>query len=254
MNYRIACYMIPRLIFFSIFLLFLATGQNASAQMRVEASSAEDVAIAFFKTANTNPDFELWAKSTQEFKTIAPARVNDYMFRETQRLMRLWQKYDTQEPIIDIKANVLLEVKATADKDGNQFYWMYISFGKDDAVYFPYKFQEYKIAVIPQMIETMMIQPLQKEQYEMIVQEFEGKATGNGTMYMQLKPVKAYIHQPYKIDNEDQWALLSDVATMSIKSVKTNTPYWTYSADWYTSPVTEELQDLYQTPSQGVAQ
>ena len=246
--------MISRLTFFCLTFFLLAMGQNANAQMRVEPSTAEDVAIAFFKTANTNPDFYLWAKGTQEYKTIAPSRANEYVFRETQRLMQVWQKYDKQEPIIDIKANVLLEIKATTDKDGNEFYWMYISLEQDDAVYFPYKFQEYKIAVIPQMIETLMIQPLQKEQYQMILGEFENKAVGNGKMYMQLKPVKAYIHQPYKIDNEDQWVLLSDIATISIKSVKTNAPYWTYSADWYTSPVTEELRDLFQTPSQGIAQ
>lgn len=246
--------MISRPLFLCLILSLLIFGHRAHAQMRVEPSSAEDVAIAFFKTANRNPDFDLWAKGTQEFKTIAPARANDYLFREKQRLMRLWQKYDNQEPIIDIKTNVFLEVKATTDKDGNELYWMYISFGKEEATYFPYKFQEYKIAVIPQMIETLMIQPLQKEQYLMILQEFDNQSAGNGTMYMQLKPVKAYIHQPYKIDNQDQWALLSDIATMTIKSVKTHAPYWTYSADWYTSPVTEELRDLFKTPTQGVAQ
>lgn len=246
--------MISRCLFLTFVLLSLAVATDARAQMREKPSSEEDVAIAFFKTAGTNPDFDLWAKGTQEYKTTAPARASEYLFREKQRLMRLWQKYDNQEPIIDVKAPVLLEVKTTTDEKGDESYWMYISFGKEEAAYFPYKFQEYQIAVIPQMIETLMIQPLQKEQYQMILREFENKAIGNGMMYMQLKPVKAYIHQPYKIDNKDQWALLADIATMSIKSMKSGTPYWTYSADWYTSPVTEELRDLFQTPSQGVAQ
>ncbi len=246
--------MISRCLFISLIVLSLALASQSQAQMRDKPSSEEDVAIAFFKTAGTNPDFDLWAKGTQEYKTTAPARVGEYMFREKQRLMRQWQRYDNQEPIIDVKAPVLLEVKATTDQEGNESHWMYISFGNDEAVYFPYKFQEYQIAVIPQMIETLMIQPLQKEQYDMILGEFENKAVGNGMMYIQLKPVKAYIHQPYKIDNKDQWALLADIATMSIKSMKSGTPYWTYSADWYTSPVTEELRDLFQTPSQGVAQ
>ena len=126
---------------------------------------------------------------------------------------------------------------------------MYISFGRDDAVYFPYEYQEYKIAVIPQMIETLMIQPLQKQQYQMILQDMENKRTGDATIFLQLKPVKAYVHQPYKIDNQDQWALLTDIATMSVKSWKTGSPLWNYSADWYTSPVTQELKDLYQAPS-----
>lgn len=248
--------MISRCLFFFLCLALLSftLGQNAHAQMRTKPSSGEDVAIAFFKTAGTNPDFERWAKGTKEYKTVAPARAKEYLHRERQRLMGAWQKYDRQEPILDIKVNVLLEVKTTIDKDGNEFYWIYISFGKDDAVYFPYEFQDYKIAVVPQMIETLMIQPLQKEQYTMILEEFENKAVGTGAMFMQLKPVKAYIHQPYKIDNEDQWVLLADIATMSIKSATSGKPYWAYSASWYTSPVTEELRDLFQTPSQGIAQ
>ena len=226
----------------------VALSSSAFAQIGSEPSTEEDVAIAFFKTAGTNPDFDKWAREGKAYKTVAPARAADFLFDEKQRLMRVWRKYDTVDPIIDISSNVLIELKTTADEDGNQFYWMYLSFGKDSAVYFPFEYLEYKIAVIPQLIETMTIQQIQKEQFILMQEEFEGKASGEGKLSMQLKPVKAYIHQPYKIDGMDQWALLSDVATMSIKSHRTLAPYWNYSADWYMSPVTEELRDLYKPP------
>ncbi|HEU4838756.1 MAG TPA: hypothetical protein VFS88_05020 [Micavibrio sp.] len=241
--------MISRILFVSLLFLLLHAPTNAAAQMKVEPSDKEDVAIAFFKTAGINPDFEKWAKGSQEFKTIASARVPEFLYDEKQRLLREWKKYDAQDPIIDVKATIHLEIKTMQDQEGEESYWMYISFGRDDAVYFPYEYQEYKIAVIPQMIETLMIQPLQKEQYQMILQDMEGKRTGDAVIFLQLKPVKAYVHQPYKIDNQDQWALLTDIATMSVKSWKTGSPLWNYSADWYTSPVTQELKDLYQAPS-----
>lgn len=241
--------MISRLLFPILFFLLLCLPLVANAQMKVKPSSEEEVAIAFFKTADTNPDFEKWARGSREFKSIASARVPEYLYDEKQRLMREWQKYDSQDPIIDVKSNVHLEIKAVQDQEGVDSYWMYISFGRDDAVYFPYEYQDYKIAVIPQMIETLMIQPLQKEQYLMMQEDMEGKRAGDAFIYLQLKPVKAYIHQPYKIDNKDQWALLCDIATMSIKSWRTDAPLWNYSADWYTSPVTKELKDLYQAPS-----
>lgn len=241
--------MISRNLFACLLCLLLCVPADADAQMKVKPSSEEEVAIAFFKTADVNPDFEKWARGSREFKSIASARVPEFLYDEKQRLMREWQKYDSQDPIIDVKANVHLEIKNVQDQEGEDFYWMYISFGREDAVYFPYEYQDYKIAVIPQMIETLMIQPLQKEQYLMMMQEMENKRTGDASIYLQLKPVKAYIHQPYKIDNRDQWALLCDIATMSIKSWKTGAPMWNYSAEWYTSPVTQELKDLYQAPS-----
>jgi hypothetical protein len=245
--------MISRILCFALFsvalMLLACVGNPASAQMRGEPSNAEDIAIAFFKTAGTNPDFDKWAKGGKDYMTTAPARVPDFLYKEKQRLIQLWQKYDGTDPIIDIKADILVTLKTTADEDKNLFYWMYISFGKDDAVYFPYTYQDYKIAVIPQLIETLMIQQLQKEQYEMMLHEFGEKQEGSAVMYLQLKPVKAYIHQPYKIDGEEQWALLSDIATLSVKSYKTGSPFWNYSADWYMSPVTEELRDLYQAPA-----
>ena len=237
---------IRHFVFCLMFTLFLVSSNASQAQTGVEPSSGEDVAIAFFKTAGTNPDFDKWAKGGQAFKKIAPARASDFLFDEKQRLMRLWQKYDSVDPIIDVTSNVLIELKTTADEEGNQFYWMYLSFGNDDVVYFPYEYQEYKIAVIPQMIETLMIQQIQKEQYDLMLAEFQNKTSGEAKLSLQLKPVKAYIHQPYKIDGQEQWALLTDIATMSIKSHQSLTPFWNYGADWYMSPVTEELRDLYQ--------
>ncbi len=229
--------------------LFVVASLPAFAQMGVEPSTGEDVAIAFFKTAGTNPDFDKWAREGKAFKTVAPAKANDFLFDEKQRLMKLWRKYDNDDPIIDISANVYIDLKSTLNEDGEQLYWMYITFGNDSAIYFPFEYLEYKIAVIPQMIETLTIQQIQKEQFSLMYEEFKGKLSGEGNLSLQLKPIKAYIHQPYKIDGMDQWALLTDVATMSIKSHHTSAPFWTYSAQWYTSPVTEQLNDLYKLPS-----
>lgn len=237
------------LVFVLTLALFCAVAAPSFAQIGIEPSTNEDVAIAFFKTADTNPDFEKWARDGKGYKTIAPSQAADYLYDEKQRLMRLWKKYDGDNAMIDINTNVDIDLKTTADEDGNQFYWMYINFGKDSSVYFPFTYLEYKIAVIPQMIETMTIQKLQKEQFLLMQQEFDGKVRGQGSLSLQLKPVKAYIHQPYNIDGQDQWALLTDVATMSIKSHRTNAPYWNYSAQWYMSPVREELNDLYKPPA-----
>jgi hypothetical protein len=249
--------MISRRLFyphFSTALLFLIAilgimPVTAHAQPE-DVSTAEDVAIAFFKTADTNPDFDLWAKSSREYKVAPPVRVEEVLFNEKQRLMKKWQAYDTKEGVLNIEAMVSVELKAIPHKDGSEEYWMYVVFPQKGATYFPYKFYKYDFAVIPQQIESLMIQPLQREQYILIRNNLPDTGTASAFISMQLKPEKAYIQQPYVIDNREQWALMCEVATMSLQSMNGHQPMWNYSADWYVSPVTEELRDLYQKPEE----
>jgi len=235
-----------------LFFFLMGTGMTAGAQGIAEPSKGEDVAIAFFKTANTRPDFALWAKGAPKYKTVAPARADMFLEDEQQRLIKRWQEYNPDNDFIDIRADVAIELKITVDENGNESYWMYMSFKTDGITYFPYTFMDYKFAVIPQKIETLMIQKLEEQQFRLIFEEFKNKMTGGAYLYLQLKPVKAYINQPYMIDGAEQWALLCDVAGLALKSYYKKTPLWHYSADWYISPVNKELQGLYNAPATGV--
>ncbi len=219
---------------------------NASAQ---ETTTGEDVAIAFFKTGDSNPDFDLWAKSSKEYKVAPPARADEALFNEKQRLFTKWRAYDPDADVLNVSGNVRVELKAVTLKSGEEQFWMYMIFPEGDVTYFPYKFLEYHFAVIPQQIETLMIQQLQKEQYDMILSSFSGSPAGNAVLHLQLKPARAYMQQPYIIDNKEQWALLCDIATMSLISARAGKTMWNYGADWYVSPVTQELRDLYQQPT-----
>lgn len=211
-------------------------------------STPEQVAIAFFKAADTNPDFDLWARNTDEYKRKSATRADEFLYEEKQRLMKEWKKYNPDQDLLMVKAVVNLEIKVITDKNGNENYWMYITFRDGHITYFPYVFQEYKIAVIPQKIESLMIQPITKEQYQLMHKDFGDKPLGSAIIYISLKPERAYIHQPYDIDGTQQWALLSNVVSMSLISFKSEgTPYWNYGAPWYVSPHTKELRDLYKS-------
>ncbi len=204
----------------------------AMAQVAPQTATSEDIAIAFFKTANTNPDFDLWATANPRYRITAPARAKYFIEDEKKRLMEKWRDYDAKTDFVEIYAPVSVELKKTVDNSGDEKYWMYMSFGKDNVTYFPYKFLEYQFAVIPHAIETMMIQPLQKDQFTMMVDDFKGAMHGPAKLYLQLKPSKAYINQPYMIDGEEQWAMLTDIAGLLLKSRRSGMTLWHYSADW----------------------
>lgn len=210
-------------------------------------TSGEDVAIAFFKTAKSNPDFDLWAKKSKKYKTVAPAFSAEFLAEEKQRILRKWKKYDERESFIELKLPVTVTLnRKIIDDKGNEEYWMHITMPDSEMVYFPYQFQDYKFAVIPQKIETLSLQPLQKAQFELMIAEFEEKNIGTAHLYMQLSPVKAYMDQPYEIDGTEQWALVTNVAGLALKSKRTDAALWNYTAPWYLSPVKQDLENLYQ--------
>ena len=227
------------------FLLVSMLCTPAMAQVKRTDASAEDIAIAFFKTAETNPDFDLWAGNTSKYKSAAPARGKATFVEEKQRLIRLWNEFDPKLDTIDILTTVNVELKATTDEKGTDHYALAFDFSRDDSIYFPYSYQDYKFAVIPQMMDKMLVQPLPKAQYEMIRQKIG--SNGKAVLFFQLKPVKAYIQQPYMIDNMEQWMFLCDIVSLSLKTPRDGAILWSYGADWYVAPETEKLRDLYKS-------
>jgi hypothetical protein len=82
--------------------------QIACAQFEGKVSSNEDVAMAFFKTGNTKPDFELWARNTKNYKVQPPTHALRYIEDEKQRLIKAWQKYDPESNTIILQTKVRL--------------------------------------------------------------------------------------------------------------------------------------------------
>ncbi len=242
-----------RRAFFPILLaMALLYAPLAHAVVDDRVSTAEEIAIAFFKTGDSTPDFEILAKAGKDYKRMPPVRAGDYLEKEKQRLTTLWRDFNPEEDVIGISGDVHVELKQVVDKkDGKEKYWMYIILPETELTHFGYKYQDYRFAIVPQKIDDLMIQPLQKEQFENMTKEFG--MGGPAKLFLTLKPVKAHTDQPYKIDGVERWALICDIATMSVGTKKGMETFWNYGADWYVSPVTEDLQDLYKAPTEGTA-
>lgn len=230
---------------FLLMVFFSLTVLTPSAQaVEIPASTPEEVAIAFFKTDGITPNFEFWARNSDTFKRTAPTRVAKYVEGEKRRLSDIWHNYNPEEDFIVVKTRVDLNISARTPKDQPQEYWLNIQFIEGDPSYFPIIYQNYKFALIPQKMETLLRQSLKREQFDVLHQSL-GATQGYADLYVQLKPVRAHTNQPFIVDGEERWMLLCDVIGMEIKREKSEDAIWNYSADWYVSPVREELQDLY---------
>jgi len=225
--------------------LFILLVQTSSTFAQDGLSTNEEVAIAFFKAGNTNPDFDLWARKSDKYKVVAPAFAHEYLQEEKQRLMRAWQAYNPRERSIEMKTSVSIHLKTKPKEDGTHEYWMNIAMPDMDPIYFPYNYLDYKFAIMPQKLETMTLHTLQEPQFELMRAEFENAMAGSADLYIQLIPTKAYMDQPYQIDEQDQWVLITDVASLALKSQKNGTALWSYTAPWYLSPVKKKLETLY---------
>lgn len=216
----------------------------SGAQAQYALSDSEDVVIAFFKTAGTPPNYETLAKISKQYYLTPPARQDDFLSKEKARLQAAYNSFDPDRKLLTIRtsANITL-YKVQGDED-TVTHGMTISFGKDDALFFPYEHGTYKIAVLPQKMGARFDQNLAPQQYDLIRQTFGDKDNGRAPLYVQLKPVKAYLDQPYRIGGTEQWALVADVAGLILTDSK-GTRLWTYAADWYVSPMTEQLRNMY---------
>ena len=221
--------------------------QIACAQFEGKVSSNEDVAMAFFKTGNTKPDFELWARNSKNYKVQPPTHALRYIEDEKQRLIKAWQKYDPESNTIILQTKVDIELEIRKDENSTEpAYWVYISLPQRPPLYFPYFYQNYLFAVIPLDIERLMVQKITRSQFDLIKNDFKDAVHGQAWLRLGLKPKIAHMDQPYDIDGQERWVLMADVVNMALTSRQTGSPYWYYVADWYVTPKARELNGLYE--------
>lgn len=239
----------PR-IFILCLIIAVTLGMNlvpaAQAQILLETdqtSSPEEVALAFFKTAHTVPDFKKWAANSEEAKVTPPSKIKEFIGVESQRLKNLYDAYDPNRNFISIRTHALIRLHVTKDKNNNQQLSMSFKFKQGDAEYFPFVFQDYTFAVIPQMLPSFLQQPIERAQHDRIAAFLGDRKKRMVEIFLQLRPSKAYIATPYVIDGHEQWAFLTDIAMISIS--EGGRALWQYSAPWYVSPVTEDIRDMY---------
>lgn len=231
-----------------LFVLALLLAAPTAAQAQYDISDSEDVIIAFFKTGGQQPNYESLARGLPVYRNVPPAKLDAHLAKEKQRLQQAYNRFNPQVDLIGIRTRVNVQLHRTMREDKSIQHSMTLSFGKDDSLFFPYSLGDYHIAVIPKKMDSSFDQNLVPSQYELIKTAL-GRENGPATLYIQLKPSKAYLDEPYVIGGEEQWALVSDVAGLIMTDSKGGR-LWTYAPDWYVSPMTKELRDIYSESSE----
>lgn len=228
---------------FAVFCISSLSPNLAQAQFRL--SNEEDVAIAFFKTGGQEPNYLTLIRGMKEYARTPLARQDDFIARETKRLRNAYTNYNPESGLLTVRTRVQINLHHEWIDKETEKHSMSVFFGKDDALFFPYKMGDYNLAIVPRKMDARFTRDIAPSQYSLMKGVFNDADEGNAVMYIQFKPHKAYLDAPVNMGGLDQWALVADVVNLTLTD-STGGQMWNYSPVWYVSPQTEELRDLYE--------
>ncbi len=219
----------------------------AMAKSQVVAANGEDVALAFYKSADAKPNFEKWAMGSKAFKYQSVTEARSFIRKERQRLEQKWINLDRNGDLLTIRTTNPVDVIADMERDENdpEGYKLVILLDKTRKTFFPYTHMGDPYAVIPKNIESVLSHQIDRAQAEFILNDIKHNPAQGVVIDFGIKPSKAYTDKPHKIGKEDQWVLMGDVVSISISSKQTGKVLWDYGAQWYVSPKTQEVLDLH---------
>lgn len=237
---------------FCLSLLLSGFVSLAYAQNLLKFATSEDVAIAFYKSGGTVPNFERWIKETEPYNLTPWAGRAEMMQQEKSRLNLAYRNFDKDKDYLNIRTYVLLDPKEHIDEKGQKTYSMKMIFSEaPEALYFPYEWLGERIVIMPHKIDKLMHTSLTEAQYDFIMRALPSSA--KNTMIVQLKATEGDLSRPYQIDGLPQWVLKAEVVSLEVWS-KQGSLLWEHTASWYVSPRTKKLNNLYNDRPTGSAE
>ncbi len=248
--YKIKRYKIITLILVGLGFLCLSY-LEAFAQKRVSASSAEEVALAFYRTGKIRPNFESWIKKREPYSKTAVARRPKVYTQELERLKISYNSFNPEEDILVVRTLSNVKLSEKKDEKENITYHAKAQFiAAPDVTYFPYDFLGERIALFPYDLDDMLNREISKQQHQYIDKKI--KPRDQLKTIIRMRPYEADFTQPHKIDGLDQWAFKTKIASIEFWNSE-NTLIWEYTAPWYISDQTKNLRQLFQDRPEGMS-
>lgn len=215
-----------------IVLCCLASFTIAKASSSIQPASSFQIASLYHKMVGATPDFENWAKYTDEYKEAKYYDEEAVLNEQEIKLKELYYNIFADE-MISIQTSI--PINEYSEKQQKLFlptisvetFFNYHAFGTSYAV------------IVPglEKFGTLDI-PLDDMKHILDV-------TGsNALLDLTLKPEIADNNEPMVVDGEDYWMILCKLAQIRIWDSNRQTVLWSYQADWYDNSNTQ-LLDLY---------
>lgn len=228
-----------------LFTLSIILPLSAHAQQRIQTSSSEDIALLFYKTGKAIPNFTRWVEQTPEYHHTPWAKREKKMGEEKNKLALRYQETKPEHDLIKIKVPVEISLDTITDSNKEIIHLLSLKFsGANNIDYFPYKFIDQNIAVIPTNLKQFKNNEISKQSFSSLNELINQHRNRIFSALIELQAQKADMTQPHDLDGIDQWIFKTRIAVFSILDANGNI-LWERMEPWYTSPITENLNNLY---------
>ena len=222
----------------ALFCVFCATDANAKVYYETKTSPQERAVFAFFRAADSAPNYDYWIKSSSRYKDLLQSKQNNYLLKETLRLGYGYGDYNQDNDLLEITTNVLVKYISAEGEEQPRIIFKF--FDQSDAYVpsFNYSYANDIISMVINNLAGFSNIPLTQELSESLLSKIPFKDDFfDAVLTVHVRVSKADIDKP--IENEDfrQWVMVGDIAylkcDMSPRYASEISVLWDYVAPWY---------------------
>lgn len=188
-------------------------------------SSAQDVAVLFFRLAGIAPKFGEMLRLDPAVQQLPLEEQGSFIEKKKLELDVQYANLDPKKSPIIIRSAV--RVWPVHGKTPG----LKIELPKTEIPYFPYSPFGQSIAVIPDNLDSYAFVPLSKTELAIAAAKID--LGGVSTLVLALQPITADMKTPVVLDSLPQWPLLTDIGYFGLYNKRLQA-IWSEKAPWFT--------------------
>lgn len=244
-----SCHQIFGCRIFTLLALVVLAAFPARAQAP-DIATAEQVAIAFYKTAGLTPGFSAWAQDTDLYHHTPIARRDSVAAQEAVRLQQAYAQFSPEKDLLNVATTAVVSLSEEPDPENitRPLYFVRWHLNSENADFFPYEHRDMVFVLAPHGIQEFQQGEVTAEQYAYIKERMGNNR--NVRILLHMRAQQADASAPVEIFGEEVWVLRTLMAGATLWDAEGGL-LWEKSAGWYVSPQTHSLNELKQDQGAG---
>ncbi len=209
-------------------MIFVPTGGQAQNE-RIRLSSPEDVAIAFYRTANITPDFKIWVWDRSPYVDTPAAKRKQVFEEELARLQQAFLSFNKRRDYLTLR----IPVDINLSENGDEYNLDMKIKGVEQANYVSYPFLTMEFAIFPFNMDKIMNSKIDFDLYDRLRTLQQEKQTPYLVVVNEV--TQADPSRPYEIEGASRWVLKTKIQFMTLYT-QSGQVLWEYLAPSTLSP------------------
>lgn len=234
----------PLRIVVLVSLLVIAVQPARAGIEELKPSTSEDIAIAFYRFVDAQPDFRRWIEASEVFQSTEAVNRAVIYQTEKRRLVGKFREIAPRTQLFTIEVPVVVKITKVLEATNKPYLLEFLP-RIDEVSYFPYSIADIWFAVIIRDLDTFLSQRIEEWEYVRLIRAWPqlGSRTEKMNLRAHVKITDADARAPVLLDGQHQWLMMTELASMSLW--RADDFVWEYQAPWYETPTETELKKLF---------